>query len=213
MLTEIISLNRSARIRVKTADGSYKNLSTKISRWVDLDEAYNRKNLNSHASIGQWLSTCSADESSDPQEKDWIGVGVRGLHAGARVRVEGYLFSTDEYGLWDLGQLLSEDPSNGVWINLGSYDGNPDPNDGTYNRIQLNHHRAIGQYVQSQYTGSAGLKALNRSVKVRIKNSNGDLLTLGTSGYTWLDLTDLRVLESLNHHSAIGQWVVSEFWD
>lgn len=210
-LTEVISLNRTARIRVKTYDGSYKNLSPEVSRWIDFDDAYNRKQLNHHSSIGQWISTCS--DTGTPSENTWFGVAIRGLSVSARVRVKGWRDSTETYGLWDLGHVLRENPNDVIYINLGAYDGNNDPNDGRYNRIQLNHHRAIGQYVHSQVRDWAGLKALNRSVKVRVKDSNGNVSVLTTTGYTWLDLSDRAVLRSLNHHAAIGQWCVSEFWD
>jgi hypothetical protein len=214
MKTEIISLNRSAKIRVKTYTGEYRNLSTTTSRWIDLDDAYNRKRLNSHSSIGQWITINS--NGGTPSEQDLTAaspyISVSALSISARVRVKGYRQNTEAYGLWDLGLLLKEDPSDRVWINLGADDGNDDPDDGRYNRQQLNHHRSIGQYVQSLYD-AVGIKALNRSARVRVKNSAGEIVELGTTGYTWINIDDRETLKLLNRHSSIGQWVANDFHD
>lgn len=216
-VTEIISLNRSAKIRVKSYDGTYKNLATTTSRWIDLNDSYNRKQLNHHASIGQYLTINQAASSSNPSDRDLTVaqpyVAIKSLSKGSKVRVKGFRNSTEEYGFYDLGRLIKENPEDAVWINLGADDGNPDPNDGAYNRRQLNHHRSIGQYVQATNVNYVGIRALNRSVKIRVKDSSDNIVKLGTSGYVWINTGDRETLRLLNHHSAIGQWIVNEFND
>ena len=214
MKTEIIALNRSAKIRVKTYDGTYKNLSTTTSRWIDLDDAYNRKRLNSHSSIGQYLTIESADGS--PTERDLTAVSptisVRALSISARVRVKGFRNSDSVYGLYDLGLLLRTNPSDCVNINLGAtVSGNDDPNDGLYNRTRLGDHRSIGQYVQSVNATTVGIRALNRSAGVRVKTSANAIVELDTASYSWIDLSDRQTLRLLNRHSSIGQWIANEF--
>lgn len=53
------------------------------------------------------------------------------------------------------------------------------------------------------------LRALNRSAKVRIKNSAGTRVSLSTTVDTVVDLDDPDVRRQLGHHSAIGQYIVT----
>lgn len=54
------------------------------------------------------------------------------------------------------------------------------------------------------------IRALNRSAKVRVKNSSGNLVTLTVGTNTEVDIDDAVVQRQLNRHSAIGQWHMSE---
>lgn len=53
------------------------------------------------------------------------------------------------------------------------------------------------------------LRALNRSAKVRVKNSGGTNTTLKTTVDTIVDLDDAAVRRQLARHSAIGQYIVT----
>lgn len=53
------------------------------------------------------------------------------------------------------------------------------------------------------------LRALSRTVKIRVKDSSGSRVTLSNVNDTVVDLDDVEVRRALGHHSAIGQYVVS----
>ena len=53
------------------------------------------------------------------------------------------------------------------------------------------------------------LRALHRSTRVRVKNSNGDLVQLSTTSDTTVDVDDADVRRALGHHLAIGQYLVT----
>jgi hypothetical protein len=53
------------------------------------------------------------------------------------------------------------------------------------------------------------LRALSRTVKVRVKNSAGTTVTLSNTADTIVDLDDPVVRRALGHHSAIGQYIVT----
>lgn len=56
-IVNVRALTRSPKIRVKNSSGVLTTLSATVDTKVDLDEAYNRKSLNSHTAIGQWVSS------------------------------------------------------------------------------------------------------------------------------------------------------------
>jgi hypothetical protein len=53
------------------------------------------------------------------------------------------------------------------------------------------------------------VRALNRSAKVRVKNSSGATVVLSPTTDTTVDISDAAVLRQLGRHSAIGQYVVT----
>ena len=215
---EIISLNRAAKIRVKNTSGAFVDLSFENSQWVNFDDPYNRKRLASHSSIGQYLTiNSSTSDSHSGQSQDLTDdtpyVFVKALSKSSRVRVKGWRNNTESYGEWDLGLLLKEDVSDGVWINLGGDDGNDDPNDGLYNRKQLNHHRSIGQYIQALYSSFVGIRALNRTAKVLVDSDGTPTVATSSTGYTFVYINNRESLRRLNHHSSIAQYIVTDFYD
>jgi hypothetical protein len=56
---------------------------------------------------------------------------------------------------------------------------------------------------------NVALRALNRTVKVRVKNTNGVLTHLRTDRDTAVDVNDPYNRRSLAHHGAIGQWITT----
>ncbi len=52
------------------------------------------------------------------------------------------------------------------------------------------------------------LRALNRSAKVRVKNSDGDFVTLKPTQDVVVDLNDPINRRQLGRHGAIGQYIV-----
>ena len=53
-----------------------------------------------------------------------------------------------------------------------------------------------------------GLRTLSRGVRIRVKNTNGDKVTLSPTTTTNVDLDDVEVRRSLANHGAIGQYLV-----
>lgn len=53
------------------------------------------------------------------------------------------------------------------------------------------------------------IRALNRGVRIRVKNSAGNLVTLSNTTDTIVDLDDVAVRRQLGHHSSIGQYIVT----
>ena len=57
-----------------------------------------------------------------------------------------------------------------------------------------------------------GLISLHRSSKVRVKNYEGDLVTLDPTNVTWISLIDDYNLAQLNHHASVGQFLAIGQW-
>lgn len=53
----IRALNRSSQIRVVNSAGTKVKLSTTADTVVNLDDAANRRALNAHQAVGQWIVT------------------------------------------------------------------------------------------------------------------------------------------------------------
>lgn len=53
------------------------------------------------------------------------------------------------------------------------------------------------------------LRALNRSARVRIKNSAGNNVVLSQTADTIVDLDDKAVQRALQRHSSIGQFITA----
>lgn len=52
------------------------------------------------------------------------------------------------------------------------------------------------------------IRALKRGLRIRVKNTGGNLVTLSTTANTMVDLDDVDVRRQLAHHSAVGQYIV-----
>lgn len=53
------------------------------------------------------------------------------------------------------------------------------------------------------------VRALNRTAKVRVTNSDGNTVTLSPTADTTVDIDDAAVRRQLARHSSIGQYIVT----
>lgn len=53
------------------------------------------------------------------------------------------------------------------------------------------------------------IRALNRGVRIRVKNTAGNLVTISNTADTLVDLDDVATRRALGHHSSIGQYIVT----
>lgn len=204
---ELISLNRNAKIRVKNSAGNYQQLLTTDSCWLRIDGtegAFNRKQLNHHSSIGQYLvvgAGTSAGSSRNLLTTN-VTVPLSGLNTAYNGTNKSNVRVKDTGG--NIVNLPVDDYVN---VRVG---GNSDANRAIakYNRIQLNHHKSIGQWVHYY----CKLRALNRSVKVRYWDGDEYQTLSSTENSGWIDVNNEKTRRTLNHHSSIGQYLVVD-WD
>ena len=201
---ELISLNRNAKIRVKNESGSYQQLSTTVGCWIDIDDVYNRKQLNHHGSIGQYLPIdYNSGGGNTPTnllttEKRVPLVGLNTAYNGtnkSNIRVKNVEGT-------DVSLLVDE----AIEVLVGGST-NDQRKIAAYNRRQLNHHRSIGQYT---FGWGPSYRALNRSVKVRLwNNDNEEYETLKSTenSNTFYPEDSELTRRTLNHHASIGQFI------
>lgn len=207
---ELISLNRNAKIRVKNSAGNYQQLSTTNSCWLRIDGdgadgTFNRKQLNHHSSIGQYLvlSGNTTAGSSRNLLTTNVSVYLLGLNTAykgtnkSNVRVKN-----------TSGVPVNLRVDQGTTVRVG---GNNDANRAIarHNRQQLNHHKSIGQWAHAY----CKLRALNRSVKVRYWDGDEYKTLSSTENSPWIDIgANEKTRKTLNQHSSIGQYIVVD-WD
>lgn len=190
----LISLHRSAKIRVKQYGGDFVNLHPTNVTWVNTTDPYNLKQLNHHTAVGQFLSIgqwsnviCGptppeTDLSTDPW---WIP--VRTLNDTAKIRVKGWQVNDEDinvYGYHD----LKPDRNTTIYIGFvpydddGSYDrGIDDEDDWQYNLRQLGHHNAIGQYVITDGGSWTYVQGLNDTSHVRVYDDQWGVIKTATT--------------------------------
>ena len=204
----LISLHRSAKIRVKQYGGDLVNLHPTNVTWVNTVDDYNTTQLNHHSAVGQYLvigQWSSIDCGPNPPETDltqdpwWIG--LRTLNDTARIRVKGWQYDpetdTNSYGYHN----LRPDRTTTIYIGYVPYDddgayerGQDDENDWQHNLRQLSHHNSIGQYVIADSGGWVAIQGLNDSAGVRTYDSNYNIFR---SAQTSLDVVEAPQITSL----------------
>lgn len=207
---ELISLNRNAKIRVKNSTGNYQQLSTTESCWLRIDGdgaegTFNRKQLNHHSSIGQYLVL---DGNTSPGTyRDLLVTDVSVYLLGLNTAYNG----TDKSNVRvkdTSGEPVNLRVDQGTTVYVG---GSNDTNRAIarYNRKQLNHHTSIGQWVHAY----CKLRALNRSVKVRYWDGDEYKTLSSTENSPWINIgANEKTRKTLNQHSSIGQYIVVD-WD
>lgn len=204
----IISLHRSAKIRVKQYGGNKVNLHPTQVTWVNTEDDYNLAQLNHHSAVGQYLVIgqwnnlfCGPTPPVTDLENHAWWISVRTLNDTARIRVKGWQYDpetdTTKYGHHNLK------PNVNTWFYIGyvPYDndasvdrGIEDEGDWKYNLRQLGHHESIGQYVVSD--GSwVNIQALNRNTKVRTYNSQNNTYRTASTN---LNAVDTPIITSIS---------------
>ena len=98
----LISLHRSAKIRVKQYGGDFVNLHPTNVTWVNTTDPYNLKQLNHHTSVNQFLSigqwnnlACGEEPPTTDLTTDPWWLPIRTLNDTARVRVKGWQYDPE----------------------------------------------------------------------------------------------------------------------